>query len=62
MSWCPKCKNEYRAGITIWPDCNEELMAELTEAIELEFVPLFQTTDETLKNKLVKYLVHCAAA
>ena len=59
MSWCPKCKNEYRAGITVCPDCNEELMAELTEAIELEFVPLFQTTDEALKNKLTKYLLHC---
>ena len=59
MSWCPKCKNEYRAGITICPDCNEELMEELTEAIELEFVPLFQTDNEELKTKLVKYLVHC---
>ena len=59
MSWCPKCKNEYRAGITICPDCNEELKAELTEAMELEFVPLFQTDDEALKTKLVKYLVHC---
>ena len=49
MSWCPKCKNEYRAGITVCPDCNEELMAELTEAVTLEFVPLFQTTDETLE-------------
>ena len=59
MSWCPKCKNEYRAGITVCPDCNEELMEELTEAIELEFVPLFQTDDEALKTKLVKYLIHC---
>lgn len=59
MSWCPKCKNEYRAGITICPDCSEELMEELTEAIELEFVPIFQTTDEALKEKLMKYLVHC---
>jgi len=59
MSWCPKCKNEYRSGITVCPDCNEELMEELTEAIELEFVPLFQTDNEELKTKLVKYLVHC---
>ena len=59
MSWCPKCKNEYRAGITVCPDCNEELLEELTEAMELEFLPVFQTTDEELKNKLVKYLVHC---
>lgn len=59
MSWCPKCKNEYRAGVSICPDCNEELLEELTEAIELEFVPLFQTADEELKTKLVKYLIHC---
>lgn len=59
MSWCPKCKNEYRAGITICPDCNEELVEELKEEAYLEFVPLFQTTDEELKNKLISYLVHC---
>ena len=59
MSWCPKCKNEYRAGITVCPDCNEELMEELTEAAELEFVPLFQTDNEELLSKLVKYLTHC---
>ncbi len=59
MSWCPKCKNEYRAGITICPDCNEALLEELTEELELDFVLLFQTTDEELKEKIVKYLVHC---
>ena len=59
MPWCPKCKNEYRAGIEICPDCNEVLMEELSEAIELEFVPVFQTADEELKTKLVKYLPHC---
>ncbi len=59
MSWCPKCKNEYRAGISICPDCNEALVEELTESMELEFVPVFQTTDEELKTKLIKYLIHC---
>ena len=59
MSWCPKCKNEYRAGITVCPDCNEELMEELTEAIALEFVPVFQTDNAELKERLVKYLAHC---
>ena len=59
MSWCPKCKNEYRAGITICPDCNEELLEELTEEVSLEFVPVFQTADDELKEKVMKYLVHC---
>ncbi|MBP3610460.1 MAG: hypothetical protein J6J42_09015 [Lachnospiraceae bacterium] len=59
MSWCPKCKNEYRAGIAICPDCNETLLEELTEELELNFVPLFQTTDEELKEKIIKYLIHC---
>lgn len=59
MSWCPKCKNEYRAGITVCPDCNEELLAELSEEVVLEFVPVFQTADAELKERLVKYLAHC---
>ena len=28
MAWCPKCKNEYREGITICPDCGETLVSE----------------------------------
>lgn len=59
MSWCPKCKNEYRAGITICPDCNEALVEELTETACLEYTSIFQTDDEELKEKLVKYLLHC---
>lgn len=59
MSWCPKCKNEYRAGITVCPDCNEELLEELTDAIALEFVPVFHTDNTELKERLVKYLAHC---
>lgn len=29
--WCPKCKNEYRAGITICADCGSELVENLSE-------------------------------
>lgn len=29
MAWCPKCKNEYRKGITHCPDCNTDLVEEL---------------------------------
>ena len=38
MPWCPKCKNEYREGITVCADCgcelvNEEQMEELVSVI-----------------------------
>ncbi len=28
MAWCPKCKNEYREGITVCPDCGKTLVSE----------------------------------
>lgn len=28
MAWCPKCKNEYRKGITVCADCGCELIEE----------------------------------
>ena len=31
MAWCPKCKSEYRAGITICANCKESLVEELPE-------------------------------
>ena len=59
MSWCPKCKNEYRAGIEICPDCNVELVAELSEEADLNFAPLFQTSDAGLVDRIYQYLLHC---
>ena len=59
MSWCPKCKNEYRAGIEICPDCNEALVEELSEDADMKYVPLFQTSDAELKEKIYQYLLHC---
>lgn len=58
MSWCPNCKNEYRAGIEICPDCNVELVAELNETPE-NLVPLFQTPDTDLAERIYQYLLHC---
>ena len=31
MPFCPKCRYEYRANITICPDCNEALVSVLPE-------------------------------
>ena len=30
MAFCPNCEAEYREGIAVCPDCNMELVAELT--------------------------------
>ena len=30
MAFCPNCEAEYRAGIKVCPDCNLELVPELT--------------------------------
>ncbi len=62
MAWCPKCKNEYREGITVCPDCGETLVSEeeLTdwtsvlfgEQDEMEKLKDFLTYNEIRKSKL----------
>lgn len=59
MSWCPTCKKEFQDEVRICPDCNEELVESLSDEPEEEYVTLYQTNDEELKNKILAYLIHC---
>ncbi len=54
--WCPKCKNEYREGILVCPDCKCDLVEEIID--EDAFTEIFKTFDAPLKDKIVKYLQH----
>jgi hypothetical protein len=52
MAFCPICKNEYREGILICPDCNCELTEELTETEP----PVLTIRSEKVKDRFVDYL------
>ena len=54
MPWCPNCKNEYRAGITVCADCGAPLVDELTE--ENVYVDLIYIDNEEQANKFADYL------
>lgn len=54
MPWCPKCKNEYREGITVCADCGTALVDDIAEEVVLEKV--FTTTDEAIANHFVEFL------
>ena len=45
MPWCPKCKNEYRAGVEICADCNVPLVADLNAPENIEATTLLVQMD-----------------
>ena len=49
--FCPKCRDEYRAGFTRCADCDVDLVEELPEVEEappLEMVTVLETGDQSL--------------
>lgn len=54
MPWCPKCKTEYRSGMTTCVDCGSELVDDLTNTIDYTVLCVIET--EEIVKKLVKYL------
>lgn len=53
--WCPKCKNEYREGITVCADCKIPLVEFLDESKENREL-LHAFSEEGEAKKLVSYL------
>ena len=54
MPWCPKCKNEYREGITVCADCGTPLVNDFVEEIVKEEV--FSTPVEELAERFKAFL------
>ncbi len=54
MPWCPKCKNEYREGITVCADCGTPLVDDFVEEIVKEEV--FSTPVEELAERFKAFL------
>ncbi len=52
--WCPKCRTEYREGITVCADCGTPLVEGSEE--DFDIVDLCSLKDETMAKKLVEYL------
>lgn len=56
MPWCPKCKNEYRYGITKCSDCHITLVEKLEE--ESVYIPVMVCLDKDLANRFLDYLCY----
>ena len=54
--YCPNCKNEYRKGIEICPECNIALVEELEKSTNMK--ELFRSMDEKLVSEVGRYFEH----
>lgn len=58
MPWCPKCKNEYREGITTCSDCNVPLVEDLNEVVSDDKKLVFTTEHKEKTDDFIKYLAY----
>ena len=56
MPWCPKCKNEYREGITVCADCNVPLVEDFSTAIAADKTLVFNTEHKDKIDAFIKLL------
>jgi hypothetical protein len=62
MAFCPNCEAEYKAGIAVCPDCNYELVPELTPEAKVHdtsdhtFVS-FRTCSNSVEAEMVNELL-----
>lgn len=56
MSFCPKCKNEYREGVLICPDCNCALVQSLANYAGEIDPPVLYIKSEGVKKRFLDYL------
>ena len=56
MSWCPKCKTEYRAGIEVCSDCGSHLVESLDQAANKDNLLLLMSGDDFQIKMIAEHL------
>lgn len=54
--WCPKCKAEYREGITVCADCGETLVEGTAD--DFDVVEICDLKDEKMADNFIEYLTY----